>query len=86
MDAADSVATRTRQTPTERAMQTAAAGRAVANRVLTRGEENLAYLAHIEAEERAKGGCELAGHRWLADGTCNFCAARQDQLRIEGAA
>ncbi|TQK19102.1 hypothetical protein FBY40_1593 [Microbacterium sp. SLBN-154] len=63
--------------PTERALTTAAAGRVVAGRFAarkpTRGEENLAVVARIEAQERAKGGCEAAGHRWLPDGTCVYC-------------
>lgn len=59
-----------RPTPMDRATQTLGSGRMVAGRMVT----------SLDPPH------ECFEHRWLPDGTCNFCTAKREQLSIRGAA
>lgn len=65
-----STSTGGRLTPTQRLMQTMAAGRTITDR------ERVESILNLP---------DVCDHRWLADGTCNFCPERRS-LQIAGAA
>ena len=51
-----------------------------AGRRLTHTEQNMAVVAQLAAMDAAEAGnCD---HRWMPDGTCNFCAAHRDRVGV----
>lgn len=71
--------------PTQEQWDALLAGEPTPGARATRTEQNMAVVARIEAQERALGGCSSAGHRWMSDGTCNFCTARRDLIEAGAA-
>lgn len=67
-------------TPVEQAQRPPGPGRRQFGSHMTRGEENLAYLARVQAEEGTQRSCD---HKFDdVSGYCHHCAAPQPQLAL----